>query len=280
MHHVRLLKNFRSLHNIVELSNKLMEMTMETTMKTAVNCDDLPRGLGSNGVVELTVYDEPGRQMNELECVAKKIKQMRGDGTVAKWSDIMVLCKRNKDLNEFREILDSQHIPHNKSCERRGKGADDAVVVSTIHGAKGTEALNVFIVRCQAPLGFNTTDEEEAEARRLLYVAMTRAKYRCFLSATEHRPREVYPSIVFRQLQKLQQQQRVQENMDEEELEDDDDTAPVIRGHVYKVRWPDDGKIYEAKVTNILSKKRVRLHWFDGSMTDMSVKDFLRSKVD
>ena len=279
MHHVRLRKNFRSLHKIVQLSNKLME----TTMETAVNCDDLPRGLGSNGVVELTVYDEQrgaGRQMNELECVAKKIKQMKGDGTVAKWSDIMVLCKRNKDLNEFRDILESQHIPHKKSCERRGKGADDAVVVSTIHGAKGTEALNVFIIRCQAPLGFNTTDKDEAEARRLLYVAMTRAKYRCFLSATEHLQRSVRPSIVFQQLQKLQRQQQVQENMDEEELEDDDDTAPVIRGKVYKVRWPDDGKIYEAKVTKILSKKRVRLHWFDGSMTDMSVKDFLRSKVD
>lgn len=56
----------------------------------------------------------------------------------------------------------------------------DAVSMMTIHAAKGLEFAVVFIVGCvddKLPSYFASTTEQLAEELRLLYVAMTRAKY-------------------------------------------------------------------------------------------------------
>ena len=57
---------------------------------------------------------------------------------------------------------------------------EDYLILSTIHSAKGQEWRNVFVLNCvdgciPSDLGTGTTAETEEE-RRLLYVAMTRAK--------------------------------------------------------------------------------------------------------
>jgi len=57
---------------------------------------------------------------------------------------------------------------------------EDYVILSTIHSAKGQEWRNVFVLNCvdgciPSDLGTGSTAETEEE-RRLLYVAMTRAK--------------------------------------------------------------------------------------------------------
>ena len=57
---------------------------------------------------------------------------------------------------------------------------EDYLILSTIHSAKGQEWKSVFVLNCvdgciPSDLATGTTDEIEEE-RRLLYVAMTRAK--------------------------------------------------------------------------------------------------------
>ena len=57
---------------------------------------------------------------------------------------------------------------------------EDYLILSTIHSAKGQEWRNVFVLNCvdgciPSDLGTGTSAETEEE-RRLLYVAMTRAK--------------------------------------------------------------------------------------------------------
>jgi DNA helicase-2/ATP-dependent DNA helicase PcrA len=57
---------------------------------------------------------------------------------------------------------------------------EDYLILSTIHSAKGQEWKSVFVLNCvdgciPSDLGVGTRDEIEEE-RRLLYVAMTRAK--------------------------------------------------------------------------------------------------------
>ena len=57
---------------------------------------------------------------------------------------------------------------------------EDYLILSTIHSAKGQEWKNVFVLNCvdgciPSDLGAGTSEEIEEE-RRLLYVAMTRAK--------------------------------------------------------------------------------------------------------
>jgi superfamily I DNA/RNA helicase len=56
---------------------------------------------------------------------------------------------------------------------------DDAVTVSTVHAAKGTEAEVVYLARAdvgQYPHSHARDDDEIEEERRVLYVALTRAR--------------------------------------------------------------------------------------------------------
>ena len=68
----------------------------------------------------------------------------------------------------------------------------------TIHSAKGLEFANVFIVGLEEnifPSPMCTTARELEEERRLLYVAITRAEKRCFITNAKSRWR--YGKLVF-----------------------------------------------------------------------------------
>lgn len=74
---------------------------------------------------------------------------------------------------------------------RKPKAAS-AVQLSTVHGAKGLEFDVVFAVGVEEGLMPHYHSEEEAEVeeeRRLLYVAMTRARHRLYLTHAESRSR-------------------------------------------------------------------------------------------
>ncbi len=66
-----------------------------------------------------------------------------------------------------------------------GKG----VVIATVHGAKGLEFDTVFVVGCEEkifPISRDTNDDLEEE-RRLMYVAITRAKKDLYLTSSDSR---------------------------------------------------------------------------------------------
>ncbi|MDE6277025.1 MAG: UvrD-helicase domain-containing protein [Muribaculaceae bacterium] len=70
-------------------------------------------------------------------------------------------------------------------------GPDEKVTLMTIHAAKGLEFANVFIVGVEEELlpsgmGMGSPEEIEEE-RRLMYVALTRAKQRCVVSYASQR---------------------------------------------------------------------------------------------
>ena len=59
----------------------------------------------------------------------------------------------------------------------------DAVQLMTIHVAKGTEFKNVFVIGAQeGSMPSGRPDADIAEEKRLLYVAVTRAKERLYIS--------------------------------------------------------------------------------------------------
>jgi|GEM_PF-122723 len=91
-------------------------------------------------------------------------------------------------LEEFKESVKSyntiiaflSHIEEVKEELKKVKNnfqEENAVVLSTIHGVKGMEFKNVFIMNCVEDLLPNKNSIEEGieEERRLLYVAITRA---------------------------------------------------------------------------------------------------------
>lgn len=71
---------------------------------------------------------------------------------------------------------------------------DNLVTVATIHAVKGLEFDNVFIIACEENIFPSAMSEDLEEERRLMYVAVTRAKERLFVSWSKTRFR--YNEIV------------------------------------------------------------------------------------
>ena len=83
--------------------------------------------------------------------------------------------------------------------DRNNPDDNNRVSLMTIHSAKGLEFANVFIVGLEenifpSPM-CTTTARELEEERRLLYVAITRAEKRCFITNAKSRWR--YGKLVF-----------------------------------------------------------------------------------
>ena len=64
---------------------------------------------------------------------------------------------------------------------------DNLVTVATIHAVKGLEFDNVFIIACEENIFPSAMSEDLEEERRLMYVAVTRAKERLFVSWSKTR---------------------------------------------------------------------------------------------
>ena len=105
--------------------------------------------------------------------------------------------KRRKDLEQLRVIIsgyddlqtfvaDAALDPPEAAAEAGPDGADsDRLILSTVHSAKGLEWDTVFIISLaegKFPHGNTLPGEQYEEERRLLYVAVTRAKHHLFFS--------------------------------------------------------------------------------------------------
>ncbi|MDR0697054.1 MAG: UvrD-helicase domain-containing protein [Christensenellaceae bacterium] len=91
--------------------------------------------------------------------------------------------------------------------ETKGSKDPDSVTISTTHAAKGLEFRAVFIVSCDEgtfPSYRAVSNDEKEEERRIMYVAITRARERLYISypATRYRYNETVncsPSIFIRE---------------------------------------------------------------------------------
>ena len=97
----------------------------------------------------------------------------------------LLTAHSTSDDESYELIQDEEPIPlmSPKSIPR--------VKLMTIHGAKGLEFDHVFVAGCEEDLLphylCGDIDHQVAEERRLLYVAVTRAKNKCYLTATRRR---------------------------------------------------------------------------------------------
>ncbi len=113
----------------------------------------------------------------ELACLdsAEGVRQHAKDWIGARLArgvapgDILVLGHNRLGMEKFAGWLEEQKIPASFLPERR---TDGTVGVSTIHSSKGLDARHVLILNAHELDGLKTRDE----ARRLLYIGMTRAR--------------------------------------------------------------------------------------------------------
>lgn len=109
---------------------------------------------------------------------------------VASWLGGLEKDDRGRDLvermGEFLAALDGSLVTRTNSLGQRDQktGPADGVVLATMHATKGLEFDNVWIVGCNDNVIPSPKSNNLPEERRLLYVAITRAKHALHLSAT------------------------------------------------------------------------------------------------
>ncbi|OAN46694.1 DNA helicase [Paramagnetospirillum marisnigri] len=92
-------------------------------------------------------------------------------------------------LAAFLRLMEEQ-----RRSLRDAEAGGDAVVLSTIHGAKGLEWSAVVVAGCEADLMPHDSSPDLEEERRLMYVAATRAKRWLVLSFAAERRKRAAPS--------------------------------------------------------------------------------------
>ena len=147
----------------------------------------LPPGPAVTYVLKAVGYEAMLRQLSERE--PEKWQE---------WQEIIGWLKQ--DAAAYRSAAEWQEAQrlYGEQSSRREKPADPhAVQLMTVHAAKGLEFDTVFIPDCNEcvyPHGSFPDDKTLKEERRILYVAVTRAKRNLellYLTGTENSPRPV-----------------------------------------------------------------------------------------
>jgi DNA helicase-2/ATP-dependent DNA helicase PcrA len=99
---------------------------------------------------------------------------------------LSVMAERYTDLNQFLADLTLEPPNESQSDIEAPDNDDERLILSTIHSAKGLEWKCVFVIWLvdgRFPSAYSFSDDEGLEEeRRLLYVAVTRAKHHLFLT--------------------------------------------------------------------------------------------------
>ncbi len=139
----------------------------------------------------LKYWDEPPKALRAGASFLEPILSEKYD----KWDlrkkdfDLLVrLAKRYRSLMRFIEIYTLDPITSTAASRLE---THDVVTLITVHSAKGTESPVCYVIRVEPGMyphirSVGAEDEEEEE-RRILYVAMTRAKNELILTRSEGR---------------------------------------------------------------------------------------------
>ncbi len=118
--------------------------------------------------------------MNSFKSDKTKIKEV-----MDRLNMFEQICEKYGDIYELKKYYEDYENIINWSKNESDKDDDVNVTVITMHGSKGLEYTNVIIPGLNEgymPSGMAESEDEIEEERRVLYVAMTRAKENLVLS--------------------------------------------------------------------------------------------------
>lgn len=162
--------------------NRVSESCFEILKKTS----DIP-------IFQLKVLDELKRKMKKLSKIKPQNAVKFILDKVNYLDYLKAYCRKsNRDLEEFLHILYEfgascenfdtiseflDHVNRVKKTIEQSIGKKNRVTLSTIHGVKGMEFKNVYMINCSEGLlpHENSIENNIEEERRLFYVGVTRA---------------------------------------------------------------------------------------------------------
>ncbi|MBF0411437.1 MAG: ATP-dependent helicase [Desulfamplus sp.] len=114
------------------------------------------------------------------------------DDFISKKENLEQLWYTAKDKVDILEYLEEAALIREDRDDSDNKEEEQGVALLTIHSAKGLEFDTVFVVGCEEMLfphwrSIDSGDKAIQEERRLMYVAMTRAEKRLYLSYAGYR---------------------------------------------------------------------------------------------
>ena len=129
------------------------------------------------------------RQAEEEEEILTRLRGVLASGMAPE--EILLVARTNSLLDHYASLLQAAGLAHFRIDGKSPRGA--GIQLATMHRAKGLEFRAVFIVGCSTeilPQPYKGDDDEVARTehlgreRRLLYVAMTRARELLWISAS------------------------------------------------------------------------------------------------
>jgi DNA helicase-2/ATP-dependent DNA helicase PcrA len=142
------------------------DLSMLAKMKPYATVNFIRRGIGYDEYIREYADYRGIRADDMMEILDELLEEARGQESFEAWFDYM---------QAYKEELKEQA---KKRQDMRGE-TEDAVMLMTMHGAKGLEFECVFIPDANegiTPHSKSVLDADMEEERRMFYVAMTRAK--------------------------------------------------------------------------------------------------------
>jgi superfamily I DNA/RNA helicase len=200
---ITLQTNYRSDKAIINLANTVIEPMLLPPLEPHSDAE---------GTVTHTYHTN---KHDEKDHVRRIIKNQP--------KPVYVLARRNKQLQDLSDHLDKHGIKHELKRDQDEEAKQD-VLLATIHASKGLEAPTVVLLSANArnhPLQVSEhpvietlqpdTYDRDAEERRLLYVALTRAQRELHVTYTGKRSKYLPYSQKQRQKQESQKQSKTLE---------------------------------------------------------------------
>ncbi len=166
------------------LKNKLLSMKVHKGLSELIELieeiKDLAPDFALNIIIEKTSYFDyiesisktPAEVLSRKENIQELIATASSKNTILEYIEETALVREDKDSDEE---IDEGH----------------GVNLSTVHACKGLEFNSVFIAGCEEELfpHWKSMDSsmELQEERRLMYVAITRAEYKTFMTCADFR---------------------------------------------------------------------------------------------
>ncbi len=178
------LSEARSIPSLTARNAGCIEKFMELMNQFAILCETVPVSTLIESILKDTGYLEALEKSGEIEDKSRieNLKELVSDAVdFEKTSE-------DKSLEAYLEKVSLVQDTDKLEDEEEGEGS---VVLMTIHSAKGLEFPVVFMVGMENGLFPSVTDmdreDQMEEARRLCYVAITRAKESLYLTSAEVR---------------------------------------------------------------------------------------------